>query len=134
MSGLNPYIQQPEFTLPQKNYRITFLPEGKTVEVVPGELRIQGDGLPGSILRTALDAGLDLDHSCGGVCACSTCHVIVREGFDSLAESTEDEDDMLDKAWGLEPESRLGCQARVTDSDLVVEIPKYTINMVSENH
>ena len=65
--------------------------------------------------------------------ACTTCHRIVREGFDSLAESTEDEDDMLDKAWGLEPESRLSCQARVTEDDLVVEIPRYTINHAREH-
>ena len=66
-------------------------------------------------------------------CACTTCHCIVREGFDSLAESSEDEDDMLDKAWGLEPDSRLSCQARVTDEDLVVEIPRYTINHAREH-
>jgi len=75
-----------------------------------------------------------LEHACEKSCACTTCHIIVREGFDSLVESTEEEDDMLDKAWGLEPDSRLGCQAKVSDKDLVVEIPKYTINMVSENH
>jgi 2Fe-2S ferredoxin len=60
--------------------------------------------------------------------------VIIREGFDSLDESSEDEDDLLDKAWGLDPDSRLSCQAVIANQDLVVEIPKYTINMVSENH
>ena len=109
---------------------ITFLPhqeicpEGKSVTAEAGE----------SILDVALRNGIALEHACEKSCACTTCHVIVREGFDSLDESTEDEDDMLDKAWGLEPESRLGCQARVDDEDLVIEIPKYTINMVSENH
>jgi len=87
-----------------------------------------------TILNVALKNGIPLEHACEKSCACTTCHVIVREGFDSLEESTEDEDDMLDKAWGLEPESRLGCQAMVTDENLVVEIPKYTLNMVSENH
>ncbi len=87
-----------------------------------------------TILNVALKNGIPLEHACEKSCACTTCHVIVREGFDSLEESTEDEDDMLDKAWGLEPESRLGCQAKVTDENLVVEIPKYTLNMVSENH
>jgi len=87
-----------------------------------------------TILNVALKNGIALEHACEKSCACTTCHVIVREGFDSLEESTEDEDDMLDKAWGLEPESRLGCQALVADEDLVVEIPKYTLNMVSENH
>ena len=67
-------------------------------------------------------------------CACTTCHVVVREGFDSLEPSDELEDDMLDKAWGLEPHSRLSCQAVVAEKDLVVEIPKYTINQVSEGH
>jgi 2Fe-2S ferredoxin len=67
-------------------------------------------------------------------CACTTCHVYIREGGESLNESEEDEDDLLDKAWGLEPDSRLSCQAVVANQDLVVEIPKYTINMVSENH
>ena len=87
-----------------------------------------------TILDVALKNGISLEHACEKSCACTTCHVVVRKGFDSMEESTEDEDDMLDKAWGLEPESRLGCQARVTDEDLVVEIPKYTNNMVSETH
>ncbi|MDG2175748.1 MAG: ISC system 2Fe-2S type ferredoxin [Gammaproteobacteria bacterium] len=99
-------------------------PEGKEVDAPTGE----------TILDVALKSGISLEHACEKSCACTTCHVVVRKGFDSLAESTEDEDDMLDKAWGLEPESRLGCQARLTDEDLVVDIPKYTINMVSENH
>ena len=67
-------------------------------------------------------------------CSCTTCHIIVREGFSSLNESTDDEEDLLDKAWGLEPLSRLSCQAYPGDKDLVVELPKYTINQVSENH
>ena len=78
--------------------------------------------------------GVEIEHACEKSCACTTCHVIVREGFDSLEESDETEDDMLDKAWGLEPESRLSCQAVIADKDLVIELPKYTINMVSENH
>jgi len=77
---------------------------------------------------------IEIEHACEKSCACTTCHVVVREGFDSMKEASEDEDDLLDKAWGLEPESRLSCQAVVADKDLVVEIPKYTINMVSENH
>ena len=99
-------------------------PEGKEVDASSGE----------TILNVALKNGISLEHACEKSCACTPCHVVVRKGFDSLEESTEDEDDMLDKAWGLEAESRLGCQARVEDEDLVVEIPKYTINMVSENH
>lgn len=98
-------------------------PEGAELEAQQGE----------TVLDVALRNGIDIEHACEKSCACTTCHVIVREGFDSLPESCELEDDMLDKAWGLEPESRLGCQARVNDENLVIEIPKYTINMVSES-
>ena len=87
-----------------------------------------------SICRAALRNHLDIEHACEMSCACTTCHVIVREGLDSMEDADELEEDYLDKAWGLEPDSRLSCQAIVADQDLVVEIPKYTINMVSENH
>lgn len=99
-------------------------PEGLVVEAIDGE----------TILDVALKNNIDIEHACEKSCACTTCHIIVREGFDSLDESDELEDDMLDKAWGLEPESRLGCQACVNGQDLVVEIPKYTVNIVSEGH
>jgi 2Fe-2S ferredoxin len=110
--------------------KITFLPheeicpDGAVVETSAGS----------SIIDAALGAGVEIEHACEKSCACTTCHVIVREGFDSLNEPTEEEEDLLDKAWGLEPESRLSCQAIVDDEDLIIEIPKYTINMVSENH
>jgi 2Fe-2S ferredoxin len=87
-----------------------------------------------TICDAAQANGIEIEHACEKSCACTTCHVYVREGFDSIEESTELEDDMLDKAWGLDPDSRLSCQAKIGDEDLVVEIPKYTINMVSENH
>ncbi len=99
-------------------------PEGLVIEAESGV----------SICDAALTHGLEIEHACEKSCACTTCHVIVREGFDSLEEADELEEDMLDKAWGLEPESRLSCQALVGDDDLVVEIPRYTINQVSENH
>ncbi|WP_193165194.1 ISC system 2Fe-2S type ferredoxin [Microbulbifer hainanensis] len=99
-------------------------PEGKVVEVESGV----------SICDAALEHGIEIEHACEKSCACTTCHVIVREGFDSLGEPDELEEDLLDKAWGLEPDSRLSCQAIVDDEDLVVEIPKYTINQVSEKH
>ena len=99
-------------------------PDGAVVDAEPGE----------TIIDAVLKGGVEIEHACEKSCACTTCHVIIREGFDSLEESSELEDDMLDKAWGLEPDSRLSCQAVVADADLVVEIPKYTINMVSENH
>ncbi len=99
-------------------------PEGAVIEVEPGQ----------SICRAALDNGIEIEHACEMSCACTTCHVHVREGAESLNEADELEDDFLDKAWGLDPDSRLSCQAIVGDEDLTVEIPKYTINMVSENH
>lgn len=102
----------------------TLCPEGAVIEAERGI----------TICDAALANNIDIEHACEKSCACTTCHVIVREGSDSLNEATEDEDDMLDKAWGLEPESRLSCQAVVADEDLVVEIPKYTINLVSEGH
>ena len=99
-------------------------PEGAVIEAEPGV----------TIIDAVLKGGVDIEHACEKSCACTTCHVVIREGFDSLDESDEVEDDLLDKAWGLEPDSRLSCQAVVADTDLVIEIPKYTINMVSENH
>ncbi len=99
-------------------------PEGLVIEARTGE----------TICNTLLDHDIEIEHACEKSCACTTCHVIVREGFNSLAESTEEEDDMLDKAWGLEPLSRLSCQARIAAADLVIEIPKYTINLAKEGH
>ena len=99
-------------------------PDGAVIEAEPGV----------TICDAALKHGIEIEHACEKSCACTTCHVIVREGFDSLNEAEEVEEDLLDKAWGLEPDSRLSCQALVGTTDLVIEIPKYTINMVSENH
>ena len=99
-------------------------PNGAVIEVEPGI----------SLCNAMLGNNIEIEHACEKSCACTTCHVYVREGFDSLEESSEDEDDYLDKAWGLDMDSRLSCQAIVGDEDLTVEIPRYTINMVSENH
>ena len=91
------------------------------------------DASPGTTICDALLAHhVDIEHACEKSCACTTCHVIVREGFDSLEEADDLEEDYLDKAWGVAPESRLSCQALVADQDLVVEIPKYTINHARE--
>jgi 2Fe-2S ferredoxin len=87
-----------------------------------------------TICDALLDHGIQIEHACEKSCACTTCHVIVREGFKSLDEATELEEDMLDKAWGLESNSRLSCQTVIRDTDLVIEIPKYTINMAKEGH
>ncbi len=99
-------------------------PEGMVIEAESGT----------TICDIALKNDIEIEHACEKSCACTTCHVYIREGMDSLNENTEDEDDMLDKAWGLDPDSRLSCQTVIGDEDLVIEIPKYTINMVSENH
>ena len=101
----------------------TLCPEGKEIEATPGT----------SICDTLLEHGIEIEHACEKSCACTTCHVIVREGFDDLEPATDREDDLLDKAWGLELTSRLSCQARVGDEPLTVEIPRYTINHASEN-
>ena len=91
------------------------------------------DAEAGTTICDALLAnGIDIEHACEKSCACTTCHVIIREGFSSLEAAEELEEDLLDKAWGLEPSSRLSCQAVVTQTPLVIEVPKYTINMAKE--
>jgi len=99
-------------------------PEGTTFTVDSGV----------SVCDALLRNNVDIEHACEKSCACTTCHVHIRVGMDSLEEADELEEDFLDKAWGLDPDSRLSCQAIVANDDLVIEIPKYTINMVSENH
>jgi len=100
-------------------------------EICPEGTRFEADkGV--SICDNLLAHGVDIEHACEKSCACTTCHVVVREGFDSLEAAEEKEEDLLDKAWGLEATSRLSCQARLAGADLVIEIPKYTINMVKE--
>ena len=103
---------------------VELCPEGAVIEAEPGT----------SICENLLANDIELDHACEMSCACTTCHVIVREGFNSLEPAEDAEEDLLDKAWGLEADSRLSCQAVVGETDLVVEIPKYTINQVSEGH
>ena len=135
MGGINPYQEQVETPLPTKSYTLTFLPEGKTVTVEPDALPLSREGRAGSILDIADGHGVAIDHACGGVCACSTCHVIVREGIDSLPEATEAEEDMLDEAPGVELNSRLACQAVPDGSeDVVVEIPGWNRNHAKETH
>jgi 2Fe-2S ferredoxin len=110
--------------------KLTFLPheeicpDGVVIEVAPGI----------SICDAALNNGIEIEHACEKSCACTTCHVIIQDGFDSLEEADEKEEDLLDKAWGLEPESRLGCQAKVAEENLVIQIPRYTLNLASEHH
>ena len=99
-------------------------PDGAVIEADPGT----------SICETLLANDIEIEYACDMVCACTTCHVIVREGLNSLNEPDENEEDMLDRAWGLCPQSRLSCQAIVANIDLVIEIPKYSINHAKENH
>ncbi|WP_322043257.1 ISC system 2Fe-2S type ferredoxin [Paraburkholderia sp. J67] len=104
---------------------VELCPEGAVIDAKPGE----------SVCDALLEHGISIEHACEKSCACTTCHVIVREGFNALEPSEELEDDLLDKAWGLEPTSRLSCQALVpAEDDLVVEIPRYSINHAKENH
>ena len=110
--------------------RITILPheeccpQGAAIEAPAGT----------TICQALLDNHIEIEHACDMVCACTTCHVIVREGGESLNAIEDGEDDMLDRAWGLQPNSRLSCQALLAQADLVVEIPKYSINHAKENH
>jgi len=109
--------------------RITVLPHP---EICPYGISIEAE--PGkSVCENLLDNGIEIEHACELSCACTTCHVIVREGFASLTPSDELEDDLLDKAWGLEPCSRLSCQVEVGETPLTIEIPRYSINMVRED-
>lgn len=103
---------------------VELCPEGAVIDATPGT----------SICDVLLSNGIEIEHACEKSCACTTCHVVVREGFDSLEAAEEIEEDLLDKAWGLEPSSRLSCQALVNQAPLVIEIPKYTINMVKEGN
>ena len=103
---------------------VELCPNGAEIEAKPGQ----------TLAEALLDNGIKIEHACELSCACTTCHVIIRNGFDGLNEASDDEEDMLDKAWGLEAESRLSCQVEITELELEVELPKYTINMVSENH
>lgn len=135
MGGVNPYIQQPSVEMPTKKYRITFLPMNVTIEVDPAKFPYEHNGLPGSILDIALGNRVEIDHACGGVCACSTCHVILKKGQETLNDATEEEEDQLEEAPGLKPTSRLACQCVPNGtSDVIVEIPQWNRNLVQEGH
>ena len=101
-----------------------YCPEGDTIDAPRGT----------SLCEAMLDHGIPIEHACEMACACTTCHVVVKQGFDSLGEMDEAEEDLLDRAWGLTPTSRLSCQAIVSDQDVVIEIPKYSINHAKEKH
>jgi ferredoxin, 2Fe-2S len=104
---------------------IELCPDGAVIDVEAGK----------SLCDALLESGIEIEHACEKSCACTTCHVVVREGFETLVNAEDEEEDLLDKAWGLEPTSRLSCQAVMpADADLVIEIPKYTINHAKESH
>lgn len=134
MGGTNPYIEAPDAKLPEKKYKITFVENGeKIVEVDPSLIPYGETGQPGSILDVALNHGVDIDHACGGVAACSTCHVYVKKGLSTCSDATDAENDMLDLAPDLKPNSRLACQCIPNgEEDLVVEIPTWNRNLVRE--
>jgi 2Fe-2S ferredoxin len=125
----------PSMAEPVRKFRITFLPVGKTIETGAVDGAAHHEGLPGSILDWADQNDIHLDHACGGFAACSTCHVIVREGLDTCNATSDDEEDMLDEAPGLTRQSRLACQC-IPDGtkDVVIEIPAWNRNRVSEGH
>ena len=110
--------------------RLIFLPneerckEGAVIEAPVGA----------NLIEVAAENGIDIEHACEMSCACTTCHIVVRKGFNSLDDANDTEEDLLDKAWGLEQTSRLSCQAIAIDDDLEVELPRYNINQVSEDH
>ncbi len=100
-----------------------YCPDGALLQASPGT----------SICEALLENHIDIEHACDLSCACTTCHVVVREGFESLGDMDESEEDLLDRAWGLEPTSRLSCQAILAQRDVVIEIPKYSINHAKEH-
>jgi ferredoxin, 2Fe-2S len=137
MAGTNPYIKNPDVRLPDQKYRVTYrlmdTGEERVIEVDPDDIPHSRTGQPGSLLSIALGNHIEIEHTCGGVCACSTCHVVVRQGLPSCNDPTEDEEDQLEEAPGLTIQSRLACQT-VPDGtmDVVVEIPAWNRNAVKE--
>ena len=121
-----------------EKFKVTFIDADSeketTVEVDPDEYPYHDHGLPGSLLDIAMGHGIHIEHACGGNCACTTCHVIIKEGEDNLLESEEEEEDLLDKAPGLTLTSRLACQAVVEEGDVVAEIPSQPIHIVQSEH
>jgi 2Fe-2S ferredoxin len=139
MGGVNPYIHNSDAPRPEKPFKVTFIfeetNERKTYVMDPATFPYGHIGRDGSLLAIAEEAGVEINHSCGGVCACSTCHVYVVEGLKTCTPATDDEEDMLDEAPALTPDSRLSCQC-VPDgaADIVVVIPKWNRNHVKEGH
>ena len=137
MAGKNPYLDAPEAPVATRPFRVLVIGEDDrqvTIDVDPATLPNEEPGLPGSLLSILLGAGVDLEHSCGGVCACSTCHLWVTAGFASLTEAEDREQDILDKAFDVKPFSRLGCQAEVGTADVTAEITPESLQAWYDEH
>ncbi|MEE8170235.1 MAG: 2Fe-2S iron-sulfur cluster-binding protein [Phycisphaerae bacterium] len=134
----NPYLAETEFALPEQAYTITIIDEQGAEQVLtiePDKIPFEDHGLPGSILDICLGHGIELDHACGGVCACSTCHVHVLEGLESCNESSDEEEDQLEQAYDLKPSSRLGCQCIPNGTkNVTIRIPQWNRNLAREAH
>ena len=133
MAGKNPYLKETPKTEIKRSYALTIRNSGQRIVVDPEKVPYGGTGIAGSILDVALSHGVDIDHACGGVCACSTCHVYIESGEASCSQASDGELDMLDLAPNVKPNSRLACQC-VPDgsSDVVIEIPPWNRNLVRE--
>jgi 2Fe-2S ferredoxin len=139
MGGVNPYIRKVSVNRPEKPFTVTFIDEetqaSKTYLMDPAAFPYGHIGLDGSLLAIAEEAGVEINHSCGGVCACATCHVYVTSGLSSCSAPTEDEEDELDAAPAVTPESRLSCQCVPNGTaDVVVVVPRWNRNLVKEGH
>ncbi len=135
MGGTNPYIKEPEVKRPTQKFNVRVENADRVIEVNPAELPYGDTGLPGSLLDILLNAGIEMDHACGGVCACATCHIYVKEGGDSCPSAEEAENDMLDMAPDLKPNSRLACQCVPDGSkDITVEVPSWNRNYAREGN
>jgi 2Fe-2S ferredoxin len=135
MSGQNPYLDPKPIDKPKTKYKITFLPLNKTIEVDPAKIPYDDHGQEGGILEIAMGHGINIDHSCGGVQACSTCHIKVTKGLASCNEATDGEIDQVENAPNNSFNSRLACQCVPNgSSDVVVEIPNWNRNAVKDEH
>ncbi len=134
MGGTNPYIESPKVTKAKKKFTVTFRGDVEaTIEVDPEKVPYGETGLAGSILDIALHNGVEIDHACGGVCACSTCHVYLVKGGETCSPSMDSEQDMLDMAPDVRPSSRLACQCVPNgETDIIVEIPSWNRNLARE--
>ena len=135
MGGTNPYLPKREIPKASKPFKVSFRPHDKVVAVDPAKVPYGPTGLPGSILDIAMAHGVDIDHACGGVSACSTCHVLVKKGLETCNEPLDQELDQIDNAPGVTFQSRLACQCVPNgETDLEIEIPSWNRNLVREGH